>query len=318
MPRTLLLPMLLLLIALCGSLILLRVDAREKELRRRVADVSGGEKPYASDQEGSQGIRVAARPHGMMTPIIRLMRIPVELKEANIVPVWLVCLLGIGVAFGSYMIASLYFSRWISLGEAIVAGLMFVRGIFGWETRRYTTHLTRQLPDVIELIASTVTAGLPAIEGLRNVAREMSSPTREQFERVIQEIDLGVAQDAALLNLHSRTGVTEYAILAVTLGVQARSGGRLVETVQTLAETIRQRLAIVARGNALAAESKLSAYVIALMPVVGGLVLTIIKPGYLYPLFFDPRGNKMLMIAIGTLLAGVLIMRRMIRGALSD
>src|SRR5258708_8570796 len=146
---------------------------------------------------------------------------------------------------------------------------MLWRAIFGWETRRYTMRLTRQLPDVIELLSSTVSAGLPAIEGLRNVAREMPTPTREQFERVVQEIGLGVTQDAALMNLHGRTGVTEYAILAVTLGVQARSGGRLVETVQTLAETVRQRLAIVARGHALAAESKLSAYVIAAMPVAG-------------------------------------------------
>jgi tight adherence protein B len=112
--------------------------------------------------------------------------------------------------------------------------------------------------------------------------------------------------------------MVEYGILAVTLGIQARSGGRLVETVQILAETIRQRLAIAARGNALAAEAKLSAYIMAVMPIVGGILMSVIKPGYLYPLFFDPRGHTMLIIAIGLLLAGVFIMRRMIRGALSQ
>jgi tight adherence protein B len=77
-------------------------------------------------------------------------------------------------------------------------------------------------------------------------------------------------------------------------------------------------LAIIARGHALAGEAKLSAYIIAAMPFVGGALMSVLKPGYLDPLFFDPRGQFMLVTGIGLLLAGMFIMRCMIRGSLRE
>ena len=319
MVNNLLLPAMLLFVVLVGALILLRVDAQQRRLGNRVADVTGGERLTASEQEQIRGLRMATHRRGrLLTMLIKLLRVPVDLEHALVVPRWVVFVAGIGVAIGAYVICRLYFARWTAFGEAILTSLVLVRGVFSWETRRYAMLLTRQLPDVIELVSSTVMAGLPASEGLRNVAHEMPAPTRDEFARVVHEIGLGMTPDTALMNLHDRTGVVEYAILAVTLGVQTRSGGRLLETVQTLAETIRQRLAVVARGNALSAEAKLSAYIMVAMPVFGGVVLSLIRPGYLYPLFLDPRGNKMLMISIGLVIAGSYIMHRMIRGALSE
>ena len=104
-----------------------------------------------------------------------------------------------------------------------------------------------QLPDTVQLVVSATRAGLPVYEAFRAIADEMPSPTRDEFVRVNNEMALGVAAEDALLSMHQRTGVTEYAIFAVTIGVQARSGGRLAETIQNLAETVRERLAIAAR-----------------------------------------------------------------------
>jgi len=225
------------------------------------------------------------------------------------VPVWAVYAVGIAGCLGDYLAARLYFSSYIALALGVVSGIALIRAIFRWEVRRYAGRLTKQLPDMIELLSSTVMAGLPAIEGLRSAAREMPSPTCEEFERVVQEIKLGTAVDVVLMNLYRRTGVVEYSILAMTLGVQARTGGRLVETVQTLAETTRQRLSMIARGRALAAEAKMSAYIIAVMPVAGGILMTLVKPGYMLPLLHDPRGNIMLLVAFGLLGLGSFIMR---------
>ena len=178
---------------------------------------------------------------------------------------------------------------------------MVLRGVFGWELGSYQKALQQQLRDAIEMVVSAIRAGLPISDAYRGVAEELPAPTKDEFIRVINEMALGTSADKALLNVHIRTRVTEYAIFAVTISVQTRSGGRLVESVQKLAETVRYRLAMTMRAKALA-----------------GAGLSAIRPGYLDPLFNDPRGNRLLVIASIGLVLGILTMRRMIRKATAE
>ena len=193
-----------------------------------------------------------------------------------------------------------------------------MRMIFGWELARYRAKLVRQLPDAVQLVVSATRAGLPVTEAFQAIAMEMGSPTRDEFTRVWHELTMGVPPDQALLGMHRRTGVTEYAIFAVTIGVQMRSGGRLAETIQNLADTVRERLQIAARARALAGEAKVSAIIMGILPVIAGLLLSIARPGHLDPLFHDPRGIRMFLFGITTLILGALTMRQMIRGATKD
>jgi len=65
---------------------------------------------------------------------------------------------------------------YVSIAAAIVA-IMVVRGLFGWQQRRFANQLFRQLPDTIQLVTSTVRSGLPVNEAFRTIAREMPQPT---------------------------------------------------------------------------------------------------------------------------------------------
>jgi tight adherence protein B len=315
---TLVLPAVLLLLSLVGALAILRIEGHRAALRRRVIKVAG-DRLRTPEGEDFRGIRLASRSKtGLVSLAIRVLRFPIDLPQAHVIPPWSACTAAAVAGVAAYLTARVYFSPVIAAAEGLVSSGLVARGIFNWEIQRYVGRLVKQLPDAIGLMSTAVSAGLPAVEGLRLVARESEQPTRSEFGRVMQEISIGVSPDAALVKLHDRTGVVEYGILSVTLGVQAKSGGRLVETMQILAETVRQRLAIIARGHALAAEAKLSAYIMVAMPIVGGTLMSVIKPGYLTPLFFDPRGQGMLVIAVALLLAGIFIMRHMIRGSLRE
>jgi tight adherence protein B len=199
-----------------------------------------------------------------------------------------------------------------------VVWLMMVRGLFGWEVERYRNKLVRQLPDTVQLVVSATRAGLPVSEAFRAIAQEMASPTRDEFIRVDNEMALGTSPDEALLALHQRTGVTEYAIFAVTIGVQARSGGRLAETIHNLAETVRERLGIAGKARALAAEAKLSAIIMAILPVLAGMVQSVTQPKQFMMLFHDPRGLHMFAVGVVTLLLGAFTMQKLISGAIKD
>src|SRR5258705_6116246 len=182
---------------------------------------------------------------------------------------------------------------YVYLAAAIVA-IMVVRGLFGWQQRRLATQLFRQLPDTIQLVTSTVRSGLPVNEAFRIISRQMPQPTAGQFAIVCNEVSLGTPPEEAIEAVYRRTRVAEYGIFAVTLAVQLKSGGSLTETLQTLGETVRERVALAARAKALAGEVIFSSRALSCAPVIVGGLLYVISPQTIDLLFTDPIGTILL------------------------
>jgi tight adherence protein B len=201
---------------------------------------------------------------------------------------------------------------YVSAAAAIVA-IMVMRGLFGWQQHRLATQLFRQLPDTIQIVTSTVRSGLPVNEAFHTIAREMPQPTAGQFAIVCSELSLGRPPEEAIEAVYRRTQVTEYAMFAVTLAVQLKSGGSLAETLQTLGDTVSQRVALAARAKALAGEVIFSSRALSLAPFVVGGLLYLSSPQSIDLLFYDPTGNKLLAYALASVLTGHLVIRWMIK-----
>ncbi len=201
---------------------------------------------------------------------------------------------------------------YVSIAAAIVA-ILVVRGLFGWQRRRLANQLFRQLPDTIQLVTSTVRSGLPVHEAFRTIAREMPQPTAGQFGIVCSEVNLGRPPEEAVEAIYRRTQVAEYAMFAVTLAVQLKSGGSLAETLQTLGDTVTQRVALAARAKALAGEVIFSSRALTISPLIAGGLLYAANPQNVDLLFYDPTGNKLLAYAVASVLIGHLVISWMVR-----
>ena len=201
---------------------------------------------------------------------------------------------------------------YVSILAAVVA-VMTTRGLFGWQQRQFAGQLFRQLPDTIQLVTSTVRSGLPVNEAFRTIARDMPQPTAGQFTIVCSELSLGRSPEEAVESVYRRTLVPEYAMFAVTLAVQLKSGGSMAETLQTLADTVSQRVALAARAKALAGEVIFSARALSLAPPIVGGLLYAISPQSVDLLFSDPTGNMMLAYAVASVIMGHFVIRWMIR-----
>ena len=201
---------------------------------------------------------------------------------------------------------------YVSLAAAIVA-IMVVRGLLGWQQRRFANQLFRQLPDTIELVTSTVRSGLPMNEAFRTISQEMPQPTAGQFAIVCSQLNLGRPPEEALEGVYRRTQVEEYGIFAVTLAVQMKSGGSLTETLQTLGDTVRQRVALAARAKALAGEVIFSSRALSCAPLIVGGILYWLNPQAVDLLFYDPTGRTLLAYAVASVIIGSLVIRWMIR-----
>jgi tight adherence protein B len=298
--------MIILLLLICAAGLTLLLDARQRRIDRQVA---------------------IALPtsHSASLPSIR--RLQVESRwlflhrlanyKAGIPHDWhpaYVLLAGVIAAAAIFYANSLlgFSMLHVSLAAFIVAGMM-VRGLFGWQQRRLVNQLFRQLPDTIQLVTSTVRSGLPVHEAFRTISREMPQPTAGQFAIVCSELNLGRPPEEALEEVYRRTQVAEYGMFAVTLGVQMKSGGRLSETLQTLGDTVRQRVALAARAKALAGEVIFSSRALTCAALIVGGLLYLINPQTVDQLFYDPIGRMLLAYAIASVIMGALVIRWMIK-----
>lgn len=297
-----------------AAVVVLQIDRRSKRLHSRVERL--GAAPVTATVAPQRAVvRRSESATGRRHLLRSLLNMPAHTLPGAAVPLWMSAAGALFAAGFCGMVASVFASPLLAPFAALGGAIATVRVLHGRQRRSYARKLLLQMPDTIELVVSAVRAGLPIAEALRSVAREMPSPTRDEFAQVANAITLGVTPDVAIRALHERSGLTEYAIFSVTLAVQSRSGGRLAETIQTLAETTRQRVAMAGKARALSAEARISAVALEVLPVIAGVLLSLEQPGYLTGMIDQPAGRKMMAVGAATLTMGTLIMRWMIRWA---
>ena len=303
-PESVIVTVLILLI--CAAVVSLRLDARERRMHRQLAVALP-----ASHSASLPSIRRLETKSRWMF-LHRLANYSTEIDYA-----WhpaYVLLAGV-IAAAAMLYANRLFefsTLTASMAAAIVA-IMVVRGLFGWQQRRFANQLFRQQPDAVQLVTSTVRSGLPVNEAFRTIAREMPQPTAGQFAIVCSELSLGRPPEEAVEAIYRRTQVAEHGMFAVTLAIQLKSGGSLAETLQTLGETVSQRVALAARAKALAAEVIFSSRALTGAPLIVGGILYTINPDSVDLLLTDPTGNKLLAYAVASVLVGHFVIRSMIR-----
>jgi len=299
-----------------GAVALLQAGS-QRRLRERVRDCSGVAAPVATAVVPS--IRTVRSGHGpMLGKVFRFLRFNPEIPQEQVVPWPLVAVLGLAAAG----ISASRLSGVIGMPLAAVAGLgsgvFAARAVFAWQHARYCDALFRQIPDVLGLMVRAIRAGLPLAEALRGISRETPSPSKEEFARVVSDMAIGRPVEAALMRMHDRTGLTEYAFLAVTLGLQSQTGGSLAETLDNLGEMVRKRVALAKRAKALAAEARMQAGLLIILPFIAAFAMSMIQPFYLKTFTENPTGQRMAMIGLTLMLMGVLTMRWLIRQAGKD
>ncbi|MBR1179813.1 type II secretion system F family protein [Bradyrhizobium sp. KB893862 SZCCT0404] len=296
----------LLVLVICAAITALRLDSRQRRLDRRVVTAlptSRAESlPSIRRVESGSRWRFIQQVANYQTGVVYALH-----------PAY-VLLAGLATAFAVFYANSLvnFSALYVSIAAAVLS-LLVVRGLFGWQQRRLANQLFRQLPDTIQIVTSTVRSGLPVSEAFRTIAREMPQPTAGQFAIVCNELSLGRAPEEAIEAVYRRTQVAEYAMFAVTLAVQLKSGGSLAETLQTLSDTVSQRVALAARAKALAGEVIFSSRALSCAPLIVGGLLYWINPRSIDLLFYDPTGNALLAYAVVSVLIGHFVIRWMIK-----
>jgi tight adherence protein B len=172
-----------------------------------------------------------------------------------------------------------------------------------------------QLADMLSLMVNGLRAGYSTLMAMEAVGREMPPPIADEFRRVVQEIQLGISTEDALNHLVRRIDSDDLDLVITAIDVQREVGGNLAEVLDTISETIRERVRIKGEIQALTAMGRYTAWAISLMPIGLVLLLFLINRPYVMQ-FFNPEtracGLPLLILAGCMIVAGFFIVQRIV------
>ena len=175
------------------------------------------------------------------------------------------------------------------------------------------SKLEEQLPDAIDVIQRALKAGHPFNATLKMVADDMDQPISREFELTFADINYGNDLRRAMLGLLSRVPSVTVMAFVTSVLVQKETGGNLAEILRQISEVVRSRFRFARRVKTLSAEGRMSAWVLAMVPIIlfGAMMFT--NPEYLPVMYSDPAGQKMILFAVVWSSIGIFFIRRIIR-----
>jgi len=194
-----------------------------------------------------------------------------------------------------------------------VVGFMLPDAYIGSIKKKRGLKLNNQLPEGLNIIANGLRAGLSFSQAVSIAGKDLESPISDEFTKVIRDNTLGKTMEDSLMDFSKRTDDEDVDMFVTAMIIQRQVGGNLSEVLDTISNTIRERVRLKGQVSTLTAQSKLSAIVICLLPIGLALIMSLINPGYISKLFTDPLGLVMLGGAIFLMLIGIFILTRLVK-----
>ena len=218
-----------------------------------------------------------------------------------------VMILGIGLSVGLYAESLLFFAG-VS-GAALFLPDLIVKH---FEQKRLK-KLNEQIVDGVTSLASGVRAGLNLVQSIELLIQNGVGPIKQEFEQLHREYQLGMDLNQAMHNASDRIGSPYYRLLFGAIGAHRTRGGDLGQSLDRIADSIREIQRLEGRLDALTAQGRAQANFMGIMPFVILGILSVIMPGETKQLFTEPVGRVLLLVAIGFIAAGFVWIRQIMR-----
>lgn len=190
-------------------------------------------------------------------------------------------------------------------GAALVVPLV----LLNFKRQRRMTKLTSQLPDVFEMMSQALRAGHSLAGAIQLIYEQMPPPVATEFAQVYHEQNLGVKVEDALKSMADRVDSLDVRFFVTAVMIQRQTGGDLAEVLENISGVIRGRIELAGLVRGLTAEGRLSGWVLFSLPAVVFCATLYMNPEYARVLLEDPRGQMMLMGAVGMQFMGIAMIR---------
>ncbi len=192
---------------------------------------------------------------------------------------------------------------------ALLAGPVVANVVINRRIEKRRRAFEAQLPGALSLIAASLSGGHTFLRSIQMMCEEASAPLSEEFGRVVNETRLGDPLMDSLRRMATRIGVKDLDWVVQAIAIQQSTGGRLADLLHTLTDYIRAREEVSREVRVLTAENRMSAWVLAALPVFLLLVINITDPRYMAPMFHGMGLLVLGLTAVLVMLGGYIILR---------
>ncbi|GIM95508.1 type II secretion system F family protein [Paractinoplanes toevensis] len=212
-------------------------------------------------------------------------------------------------AIGTFLLLSLPLPMLLALPVGLALGFLLPPVVLKTMIKRRRQRFSDELPNMLGLVLSSLRAGFTLQQSVEAAVRDDEGPVAEEFSRALSESRISGEFEDAMQRVGERTGSGEMNWLVMALRLQREVGGSLADVMQTTADTMRDRAYLRRQVQTLSAEGRMSAYVLMALPVFTAITLTIMRPGYIAPLYQEPLGWVMIGLAVFLMTVGIIWLR---------
>ena len=217
--------------------------------------------------------------------------------------------ISMAVAFvvSSFVARKLYVGLFAALGVAMAEWVYVLIRI-----DRREAAFTNQLGDCLTMVANAMRAGFSFLQAMDLISKEMEPPISDEFKHVMRDINLGASVERALDDMDKRVNSPDFSLVVTAVLIQQQVGGDLAHILDTISETIQDRIRMRREVKTLTAQGRMSGWVLVALPVITGFLISATSPGYMEPLFNEKIGQIAIVIAIVMDIIGYIVIQRIV------
>lgn len=213
-----------------------------------------------------------------------------------------------GLATGGLLLGS-----WL-YGVILAAFFSYVPVL--WMERQKTQRrkaLNEQLDATLQSMANTILVTQNLEDAFATIAQHFAPPISQEADIVVKQVRLGTPMDEALRDLAARCHSRNVDAIVTALTVGRQTGGELPKVLETTAGVLRETMRVEGVMESKTSEGKAQVVVMGLLPFVFGGALQVIDPEWMQPLFKDPIGWAIILLACFLEAVGIALVRKFTR-----
>ena len=168
------------------------------------------------------------------------------------------------------------------------------------------------MTDALAQVAGAMRAGATFLNAVESMVDETSGPISQEFSLMLREQRMGLTLSDALENVAERVQTEEMDLLITATQISRELGGNLSEIFERLSITLRRKMEMEGKIDALTSQGKMQGWVVGLLPFFIILALTLIEPESMKPIYTSLLGWIFLAIILTMELLGAVMIRKIV------
>lgn len=214
--------------------------------------------------------------------------------------------------FGPFVLGLLFSMHSLAILGLTVIGIAVPPFMVQRSRLKREQLFNKQLGDALTIMGNCMRAGYSFHQAMDSVANEMQPPISTEFARVVREINYGSSMETSLTNMVNRVNNKDLELLVAAVLTSTQVGANLSDLLDTIAETVTDRIRLREEINVMTAQGRMSGMVIGLLPVFILLYLMVVNPSYIMDFATTPIGQALLILSVVMEITGFIVINKIV------